>query len=465
MNTLKKACKGIFNILKSTDLKVRLIKLSFALCLLFITYFVPAFRWVILVTFSIYIACEYSANSIIWVAFSAVTIPYTNLIGDIGLYHILMGEMLAVYVVKLLLLLTKKQFNIKNWRTITLLILFGVFTLFLLLPFAVTYKFGSQLSLWFLVTFLIATLIFVKEIDVKNFLFSLVVMLIGICLIFLISGIFISNLGTVFPTSYSKGKVYRFMPMQADPNFSCGILLIGIMSLFILYKQKHINGLVYFSLLTILGLFSLRTLSKAGILVLSVFACYIIIDVIVASVKTKNSKLLIELAWYGLALGLVCLLEWQFVDALFNRLMGDKITLWNQSEDPLSLDNLTTGRAALWIGYLKTIFTNPRILFFGAGMNAPYIYGGAAHSTPIEYIYRIGVVEVLILVVMFVVSILPYIKNTKIFNYIPLVLITMFYCSIGSTSSKHMLIYIVTFVTFCYSGLHYENLKNKMVNI
>ncbi len=456
MNKLKKACKGTFNILKSSELKARLTKLSLVLCLLFITYFVPAFRWVMLAVLSVYIACEYSASSLIWVALGAVTIPYTNLVGDVGLYFILMGEILAVYAVKIIVKLIKKEYKFSGWQFITLSCLYFAFSLILLLPLAETYSFGSQLSLWYFVTFLMGTLLFIKEIDVKNFLFSLVVTLIGICLSFLIAGMFKVGLGTTFGAHYSKGMVYRFMPFQADPNFSCGILLIGIMALFILYKQKRVNRPVYFSLLTILGLFYLRTLSKAGILVLSVFALYVIIDIIVASIKAKNSKLMLELVWYVLALGLVCLIEWQFVDALFNRLTGTQEGWWNQDAGSNAVDNLTTGRATLWIGYLKAIFTTPRILLFGAGMKAPYISQGAAHSTPIAYLYRIGLIEVLILVAIFIVNAIPYIKKAKLFNFVPLVLITMFYCSVGSPSSKHMLIYIVSFMTLCYTGLQYQ---------
>ena len=453
MSLFKKACKGTFNILKSTNLKAMLLKLGIALCLLFITYFVPSFKWVLLALFAVYVTLEYSASSLIWVIFGAVTLPYTILFGKVGLYYIIMGELLAIYLIKLVFMLIKKQIHIKNWRTITLISLLGAFTLLLLLPLSQTYSFGSQMSFLFLVLFLMGTLIFIKEINVKDFLFSLVIMILALCVVFLFAGLFIKDLGTVFGAHYSKGQVFRFMPFQSDPNFSVGILFITLMALFILYKQAHINKIIYFTLLTILGFFYLRTLSKAGILVLALFAAYVVIDVIVSAIKAKDSKKLLELVWYLVAASIVCILEWQFIDAFFIRFEGKQEGWWNQDAGANIVDNFTTGRSTLWIGYIKTILTTPQILLFGAGIKAPYILKGAPHSAPIEYVYRIGLIEVLLLLAIFVISAIPYLKNLKAYNFIPIILITVFYCSIGSTSSKHMLIFIVSFMALCCAGL------------
>lgn len=460
MNSLKKACKGTFNILKSTNLKAMLLKLGIALCLLFITYFVPAFKWVLLVYFMVCVALEYSASSLIWVVFGAVTLPYSNLVGKVAIYLILMGEMLAVYAVKLAIMLLKKQVNIKNWRTITLLSLYCIFSLLMLLPVSQVYKIGSQLSFWYFVTFLLSTLCLIKEINIKNFLKCFVIMVLGICVSFLFVTIVNSNYGVQILASYSKGVVNRFSPVLGDPNLACGVIIIALFSLFALYKQKEINKLVYFSLLTMLGIFVLRTLSKSALIVVAVFAVYLVLDIVITSIITKNKKHLLELVWYLIAFAIVGLIEWQYIDALFYRVTGEYKGWWNQEQTAKPLDNLTTGRMTLWIEYLKAIFGNAQILLFGSGINSGFVFRGAAHNAIIEYLYKLGLVQTLILFAIFVISAIPYLKKLKVHNFVPIALITLFYCSVGSTSAKHMSIFIVSFITLCYSGLINNSVEN-----
>ena len=460
MKRLKNIYNNILGFMKKTNLNVMLLKLGIAMCLLFITYFVPAFKWVMLAYFMVCVAFEYSASSLIWVVFGAVTLPYSNLIGKVAIYLILMGEMIAIYAIKLALMLVKKQVNIKGWRTITLLSLYCIFSLLMLLPVSQVYKIGSQLSFWYFVTFLLLTLCFVKEINVKNFLKCFVIMVLGICVSFLFVTIVNSNYGVQILASYSKGVVNRFSPVLGDPNLACGVIIIAFFSLFALYKQKEINKPVYFSLLTLLGVFVLRTLSKSALIVVAVFAVYLILDIVITSIITKNKKHLLELVWYLIAFTIVGLIEWQYIDALFYRVTGEYNGWWNQEQTAKPLDNLTTGRMTLWIEYLKAIFGNAQILLFGSGINSGFVFRGAAHNAIIEYLYKLGLVQTLILFAIFVISAIPYLKKLKVYNFVPIALITLFYCSVGSTSAKHMSIFIVSFITLCYSGLINNSAEN-----
>ena len=129
-----------------------------------------------------------------------------------------------------------------------------------------------------------------------------------------------------------------------------------------------------------------------------------VVENIIVTIKTKNAKHLMELVYYLVTLLIACAICWKYVDAMYQRIFNPRAGWWND-EDSNTMSNLTTGRSELWMGYLKAIFSDWRIFLFGSGVKSWFGYiGTSAHSMPIEYLYKYGIIVVMILLAIFVIG-------------------------------------------------------------
>ena len=62
-----------------------------------------------------------------------------------------------------------------------------------------------------------------------------------------------------------------------------------------------------------------------------------------------------------------------------------------------TLSDMTTGRSDIWVAYIREIFADLKILFFGNGINTLGSIERGAHNTYIELIFYLGVVGTVIM--------------------------------------------------------------------
>jgi len=444
----------IFKFLSNKDLKTKIIKMAMLLVALFLTFLNRSFGCVGVILSAIFILFEFSADSIVWLMLTGLNVPYIKIFW----LHILMWEFGLILLIRLIVSIVNKKFNAKDWKFITLVCLFSLLSIFILLPVSKSYVFSSQIKSLGMFACLILLALQIKEVRIKDILiiFSLTV---GItCVLFLIAKSFGKGNDVLLRNKYSNGIVNRFSLFNLDPNFTGLALICAFVSIFFLYKKKVINKYLYFSLFTLYLCFSFMTISKATFIILALFGAYIGIENIVVSVKTKNAKHLLELLYYLGALLIAVAVCWKYVDATFYRFSS---SFGNEEGDEM-MSSLTTGRTDLWSAYIKAIFSSWQNALFGVGIAGDYaVNGTAAHCMFISYLYRYGLINVIILFTIFVVAILPYINKVKVYSVILPLIITGMLFSLGSTSPRYIYIFAIEYFIISFNGIDYKKqIKN-----
>ena len=446
----------VFQWLNGRDVKTRYTKLAVILALMFLTYLWGVVGWIALGVCALFMLCEFSADSIYWIILMSIFVPFVNIM----VISILMAEIIAILLTKLIIDIRYNKINYKNWRFVSLVSLYALLVLLLVLPLAETYNFVEQAKKLLLFTSVLLCVLYIKQINIRQLLIMFSVAVGTLCILFLIAMVIDGNAYVSYGANYSKGTIRRFSSFCQDPNFTGAILICAIASWFVAYKKKYINKYVYFIGLGVLGYFSLATISKATYLTIAIFAVYVVVENIVVLIKTKQPKRLLELLCYVGVLAIVCAIGWKYVDAMYQRIFNPGSGWWSEGKADTSMSNLTTGRTDLWMDYIKYIFSSVQILLFGAGAGSNYISMGAAHSMPLDYLYRFGGIIVIVLLAIFVVSALPYLKKAKPFNFVPIIIITMIFCSIGSISIKYIYMFSISFLTLCVNGVEHEKENN-----
>ena len=448
----------IIRFLSGKDFKTKAIKLSVVLAFMCLGFISDLCAYIAFAFCATFIAFEFSMESIFWVVLLAINTQY----GITSITLIAMWEMIAVLLIKFIVDLKYRRINYKNWRFITIVTLFAILCLLTLLPLSQVYKFGLQLRAFSLFALSVLGLLYVKQINFKQFFTLIAISVVVLCgCFYLFELVDLVSMGYTAP--YSKGIVNRFSAFSADPNFTGAILICALMCWFIAYKKKFIRKNLYFIGLTLIGIFLLMTISKATYLIVGLFGAYVIVENIVTSIKTKNSKYLLELAWYVLALIIACVVCWRYLDAMYQRIFHPGMGWWSEGENQ-GLSNFTTGRIDLWKIYLKAIFSSGSVFLFGHGTGSDYVGPGATHSMPLDYLYRYGFLTTIILVAIFVIATIPYLKKAKVFNFIPLVCITGIFCSIGSISPKYIYIFSIMFLALCCNGIEFKREKDMLAS-
>lgn len=437
----------VFDFLHNKDLKNRLIKLCIIIGLAFLAELNSNFQVVALCTTIAFIIFEWSPSSVIWACVAGIFSESIGIQPVNWAVNILCVEM----IVKFLLDCMAKNVDYKNWKFKTLAVLYFALILLLLLPLATEYKFGAQFRYVPFFTLIVLMILYVKQINIKQFLYEMVFAIVIGCLVLELASA-CGGLEYTYTIQYSKGVVNRFAPFLADPNFTGSVLLIGMACAYILHRRDKINEIMYYTFVGVLGTAILMTISKATILILGLLALYILIENIVRFAKTKNKKYLIELAVYLVIVVFVCALKWKYVDAFVGRFLYNTGGWWSDSGNGM-VDEITTGRFSIWKEYLKAIFSNPRVLLVGMGTSCGHINGCAAHSTPLAYLYEYGLLICGLLVAIFIIGFLPYLKKCKIYNFVPSIILWGIMSSIGSTRIKYFYLFVVTYLTIVWNGV------------
>ncbi len=166
--------------------------------------------------------------------------------------------------------------------------------------------------------------------------------------------------------------IQRFSGLSYDPNFFTLVDCIIISMLLFSGKQlTMLKGLALLFLI-IIGFF---TFSKSYVILLMV----ILVSYVLKYSKKPIKNMII------LAVCFLCLLVVEnFTSINVLSLIQARFSSAENTND------LTTGRADLWIDYLDYILSNPKCLVFGEGFNALSL-DKAVHNTYLDFLYRFGI--------------------------------------------------------------------------
>ena len=212
------------------------------------------------------------------------------------------------------------------------------------------------------------------------------------------SGIFLSSLLAIFreylpivndfvaETTLRLGGnnlASRFSGLQGNPNYyTLDIIMVLSAIIVLMYRDKaQVQHTVWMIVLSVLGLMSV---SKSFLLVWLI----LILFWFVLSIKRGAGRLVKFLFIVIIGAAVVYYVAYDSINVYLVRLFQDSSA---------SIGDVTTGRTDIWLAYIKAIFNDLKILFFGNGINTLGSIERGAHNTYIELIFYLGVVGTVIM--------------------------------------------------------------------
>ncbi len=362
--------------------------------ILFISIFVKEFVYVALGLAVFLILIQKNARCVYYILF---LIPLMNIFlkdkDSTHLIAILIVEFDIIFFIKYLLDITHKRKKI-NW---VFTVLSVITILYFIFPFTIT-KITTSLS--FLSGFVLVYLLigYVKDIDFKEITF---IYFLGMIFSILI-GLFINispRLLDLCPI-FQAGGINRFGASYVNVNVFAGEILIVLALFMILYLKKEI-GYSFFVIYPFLLAMCLLTISKFSLII---FALITIIFIIFLAFDKKSLKIKsIDLVMLFVSIALILLIFKKQFLTIMGRLSTsvDKVP-GNSIDKPSNLgaglSDFTTGRWDIWKSYLSVVGEKFKNIFFGLGVDAPYVKDEAPHNTIILFVYYFGVIGTLLYV-------------------------------------------------------------------
>ncbi|MBQ8586802.1 MAG: hypothetical protein IJ453_01790 [Oscillospiraceae bacterium] len=190
--------------------------------------------------------------------------------------------------------------------------------------------------------------------------------------------------------------ITRFRGLFEDPNYYMTMLVVVLGLLLKLRDCRHISLLSFWLLAAPSAVFGVLTYSKTFLLVTVLMAgCYILWQF--GSRKLIWGCVLTALAVAGLSF----LLLWE------GSPLAVVLTRLNSAG---SLDELTTGRTAVYADYLEIIFHDPLSLLFGQGLAADGLVKDP-HNLYIEILYYVGAVGLVLYVGFYIAAARSMLRN------------------------------------------------------
>ena len=168
-----------------------------------------------------------------------------------------------------------------------------------------------------------------------------------------------------------EGALIRRSGFYGDPNFYAAQISAAFAGALLLAEKD--KG--WFALLLPPLLFcGMLSLSKSFVLTLALVLLLWAVSPAFRPVRWKRRLALAAL----LGVPLILFLINDGADALRQRFAAG------------GLQDFTTGRSAYWRDYVRAIFSDPRLLLLGRGLNPENLRGWGSHSTPLQAIYQFG---------------------------------------------------------------------------
>lgn len=178
-----------------------------------------------------------------------------------------------------------------------------------------------------------------------------------------------------------EGNTYgRFTGMHADPNYYGVNLIIALCLVVIMFHRREIPVWLTLILTGAIVWFCTLTASKM------VFLMLLIPGMLFMYSNYVNRRIWLQILFAGILVALIGMIlsgQIKAFDYVLRR--------FNEVDDAASL---TTGRSIKWGHYFDYIFSSPKVVMLGAGLNAPYslVSNGVPHNTYIDFLFHLGIV-------------------------------------------------------------------------
>ena len=230
-------------------------------------------------------------------------------------------------------------------------------------------------------------------------------------------------------------SIMRFRGLIRDPNYYMTMLVVALGLLLKLRDSRRISLLTFWLLAAPTAMFGVLTYSKTFLLVTVLMAGIYILW------QFGSRKLIWGCILTGVAVvGLGVLLLWE------GSPLAVVLTRLNSAN---SLDELTTGRTAVYADYLEIVFHDPWSFLFGQGLAADGLVKDP-HNLYIELLYYVGAVG-LVLYIGFYAALIRNLfvdKESNFFGrYIVLLLVLILFLSL------HGMFQLITMGDFLMAAL------------
>lgn len=169
---------------------------------------------------------------------------------------------------------------------------------------------------------------------------------------------------------------YRFSGLHGDPNhYSINVILAFVLSI-VMYVKKMNEPICFWLCFGILTFFGFHTYSKSFLLMY----IFVFLFALWRVIKSRNPIAYIVIIAFVSVLIYLAKTDNSVISMTIERLMNTN-----------DVDDLTTGRSKIWTAYFLYVSERMNVLFFGRGINAPYLSIGVAHNAYIEIIYYLGI--------------------------------------------------------------------------
>lgn len=222
-----------------------------------------------------------------------------------------------------------------------------------------------------------------KDIDVNR---AIDFIALGIALSGLLSAITLAIPNYAFDVAPFDGTYDRVRLFTYHTNYLsmlCLFLIAFTINKLCNKKGKLVLNLLEIVLALVVGIL---TLSKAFIIVCVGFVGYVVILLII-KYKKKSFRIIIPII---ICLGVLCLIFNEFVADLLSRFFA-----YNKGNS--LINQITTGRSAIWQAYIDDIRSSLAKMLFGVGLFSADIYEIGPHNSYIFILHRFGFIGVILL--------------------------------------------------------------------
>lgn len=195
--------------------------------------------------------------------------------------------------------------------------------------------------------------------------------------------------------NYANIKVTRLAGFNQDPNYFAMQVLLAVVCLFILsnHTRSTLKKVIQFSAIGCLLFFGLTSVSKMFLISLVMIGLVWFIGML-TSRNDVSQKVTVILLCAALATVIVS-------TQLFSDMIDEYL---KRFAEITNVSSLTTGRSDLQAFYINYILNNIDVLLCGVGFILKYPAGvpNNVHNTPIDFIYRLGIIGTALFVTWYI---------------------------------------------------------------
>ncbi len=177
-------------------------------------------------------------------------------------------------------------------------------------------------------------------------------------------------------TIHSGEGVLRYSGFYGDANFYSAHIsaAIAALSLMILKEKHRLHR--FFCGAMIFALLYCGSLAASKAFFLTICLLFLMWFPLVMRKKSWRFRIIALLL---LLISGMSILVFGWLDTLFFRLQNIS-----------NLSSLTTGRTELWMDYLRSLITEPKVFLLGVGLSGGKLHGVSSHNTILQALYQLG---------------------------------------------------------------------------